>query len=102
VQRGFTWLWGEPKRKKAAFPQRPDAAVHSLLAITGCGLSRTRHIEEARAAVAAMLHETPGLTVCDLLERIFFRDLVTLEYHRRGFVVGGMPEGDTPVVLASP
>ncbi len=60
------------------------------------------HIEEARAAVAAMLHENPGLTVRDLLERTFFRDLAMLEYHRRGFVAGGMPEGDTPVTPASP
>jgi adenylate cyclase len=51
------------------------------------------HIEEARAAVAAMLLETPGLTARDLLERTFFRDLAMLEYHRRGLVAGGMPEG---------
>ncbi len=60
------------------------------------------HIEEARAAVAAMLHETPGQTVRDLCERTFFRDLATLEYHRRGFIAGGMPEGDTPLTPASP
>jgi tetratricopeptide (TPR) repeat protein len=51
------------------------------------------HIEEARAAVAAMLYQTPGLTVQDFRERAFFRDLAMLEYHRRGFRAGGMPEG---------
>ena len=51
------------------------------------------HIEEARAAVAAMLYQTPGLTVQDFRERAFFRDLAMLEYHRRGFRADGMPEG---------
>jgi len=50
------------------------------------------HIEEARDAVAAMLHKNPGLTVHDLLGRTFFRDPAMLEYYRRGFLAGGMPE----------
>jgi TolB-like protein len=63
--------------------------LQSLAAIA----AETGHFEEAHAAVAAILQDYCNLTIRDSCERLFFRDPAMFEYHRRGFDVGGMPEG---------
>jgi TolB-like protein/Tfp pilus assembly protein PilF len=49
-------------------------------------------LDEARAAVAALLRTHPGLTVESAVGSLFFRDSAMIERFLAGFRAGGMPE----------
>jgi TolB-like protein len=71
--------------------RRPDSVPCLYSLVTAA--AETGRVEEARAAVTALLQVSPGLTVRDACDSLFFRDPATLERFREGFRAGGMPEG---------
>jgi TolB-like protein/Flp pilus assembly protein TadD len=62
---------------------------HQVLAAAA---AETGRLEEARAAVRALLNINPGLSVRTITDTLYFRDPVVLKRFQEGFRAGGMVE----------